>query len=292
MTRYSGTDARLGNVSGHQAGGVGNGSAFYMALVGDVEEFEVRAQGDTFDVPSLGNSYPAAIETAKVRPELEVSYHPQNTSFLHTYLIPNSAGNLSSHHMAYYANSADYGILFGALPQRVEVRFAKNSPVTVRFTDIGTNWSTGFQTSTGNFATAVSSTEPMMSEKLTSVRILDGATVIRDMTSLWRRGDFSIDYGTTPQYTGTTVTPSDVLQGVRRVRGSLEVSVNESAKLLPYVTNASYLNVEVGFQNAPMSSCYTFYSSVVRTNSVTVPGTDVQRQRIEFECRFVTRSSL
>lgn len=271
---------------------MGNGSAFYMALVGDIENFEPRGQGDTFDVPSLGNQYLSALEMGRVRPELEATYHPQNTSFLHTYLVPNSGGNLSSHHMAYYSNSADYGILFNALPQRVEVRWAKNSPITVRFTDLGTNWSTGFQTSTGNFSTAVSSTEPMMSEKITSILIKDGSTTIRDMTSLWRSGNFNIDYGTTPTYTGTGVTPSDVLEGLHRVRGALEVSVNESAKLLPYVTNASYLNIEIGFQNAPMSSCYTFYSSVIRANTVNVPGTDTQRQRIEWECRFITRSSL
>ena len=112
------------------------------------------------------------------------------------------------------------------------------------------------------------------------------------MTALWRRGGFTIDYKTEQIFTGTGVTPTDVLEGVREVKGNLEISVNESTKMMSYVTNGSCLNIEIGFMNAPMSSCYTFYSSVIRMNSVTVPGTDVQRQRIEWTSKYVTRSSL
>ncbi len=285
LTRYSGLDARIGNLS-TLAG------PYNLELIGDVENFDVLAEGDTTNIPNLGNPYLADIVMAKVRPQLRMRFHPQNTSYLHNYLIVQTGTNVSSHIMAYYANSADYGILFGAVPNRVEISFAKNTPVTVDAALFGTNWSTGLQTSAGNFSKAVSSTTPMMSEQMTSVKIYDGGTLLRDFTDLWRRGSFSIDYGATQAFAGTGVTPGDVLEGVRMVRGNVEVSVNESRKLLSYVTNASVLNVELGFQCAPMSSCYTFLSSIIRTTTVTVPGVDVQRQRIEWETRYVTRSSL
>lgn len=285
ITRYSGLEARLGNLS-TLAG------PYNIELVGDIEEFDVEATGESIDQPNLGNPYLKSLDIGRVRPSLRVRYHPQNTSFLHNYLIVQTGANLSAHIMAYYANSAEYGILFNAIPSNVEVSFAKNTPVTVEFTDFGTNWSTGLQTSKGNFSKAVSSTEPMISEQITSVRILDGATLLRDFTDQWRSGAFSIDYKTKYIHTGITNTPSDVLEGVRKVSGNIVVSVNESAKLTSYVTNASVLNIEIGFQNAPMSSCYTFHSSIIRTIRRTIPGIDYQVQRIEFESKYVTRSSL
>jgi len=285
MTRYSGINARIGVQSADT-------SPYNIELIGDVENFEVRGRGTALQIPSLGNPYLSAIETGTVRPELELRFHPQNTSYLHTYLIVQTGNNLSSHRVAYYSNSADYGVLFGALPMQVEVNFGKNAPVMVRTTLLGTNWSTGLQTSTGNFSKAVSSTEPIMSEQLTSFRLLDGGTARRDLTSLWRRGAFTVNYKTVPVFTGVGVTPTDVLEGVREVNGWAELSVNESTKLLPYVTNASVLNVELGFQVAPMSTCYTFHSATFTLNTVTVPGVDIQRQRFEWQTRYVTRSSL
>ena len=285
MVRYSGLDARLGNLS-TLAG------PYNLELIGDVEDFEVLGQGETVNVPNLGNAYLTGLTMGKVRPQLKFNYHPQNTSYLHNYLIVQTGGTLSGHNMAYYANSADYGVIFNCKPSTVEVSFAKNSPVMVRTTLYGTNWSTGLQTSTGNFSNAVSSTEPMMSEQVTSVKIYDGATLIRNYTDLWRRGSFTIDYKTEQTFTGTDLTPSDVLEGVREIKGTLELSVNESTKLMSYVTNGSVLNLEIGFQCAPMSSCYCFLSSIIRANTVQVPGTDVQRQRLEWATRYVTRSSM
>ena len=263
-----------------------------MELIGDVQEGVINSPGETFTVPALGNTYNAAVEISNVKPGLTLTYHPQNTSYLHNYLIVQTGNTLTKHYVAYLANSADYGILFNAMPNTVTVSFAKNSPVTVKAALLGTNWSTGLQTSAGNFSKAISSTEPMMSEQMTSVKLNDGGTTRRDLTTLWRKGEFTINYGVTQTLTGTGITPTDILQGVRSVKGNIEVSVNESGPVRDYVLNASYLNVEIGFQAAPMSTCYTCYSSTIHVNTVTIPGTGVQRQLIEFESKYVTRSSL
>lgn len=288
--RYTGVQARIGNVSKHV--NASSLSEYNIELIGDVAEFEVRGQADVMTVPGLGNAYLSAIETARVRPELDITFHPQNTSYLHSYLIVQTGNNLTSHFVSYFANSADYGILWNGKPVRVEVTWAKNTPITVRANLIGTNWTMGLNTSAGNYLAAVSSTEPIMSEQMTVLKFRDGATWYRDMTDLWRRGSFTIDYKTVPVFTGTGIMPSDVLEGAREVRGMVEVSMNESATLMPYVINASVLNVEVGFGVAPMSTTYFFYSSRIRVISVTVPGTDFQRQRIEWNAKYITRSSL
>lgn len=277
----------MNNISGLSA--ANNSVSYVHGIIGDVAEFEVLGRGETFDVPSLGNPYLAAIEVARVRPEINITYHPQNMSFLTTHLIVQTGNSLTAQALAYYANSADYGILVNAMPSRVEVRCGLNQPLVVRANEVGTNWTTGLQTSATGFTVYASS--PILHDKVTSVKVLDGATELRDFTSLWRSFDFTVDYRTVPIYTGVGITPSDVLEGVRGVTGRIEVSVNESAPLLPYVTNASVLNIQIGIMKHPMSATFTFYSSVVRTNTVSVPGVDVQRQRFEWACRTVNWSA-
>ena len=283
MPRYNGLEARLGNTS--------IATPYNQETIGDIVTFEVNGQGEDINIPRLGIPYNQDVELTRVRPELSLTYHPQNTSYLHNYLIVQTGNNIATHVMGYYNNSSDMGVLLNAKPVTVDVAWELNRPLVVKATLLGTNWTTGLVNSKGNFSATTSSTEPMTNIKVMELQILDGATVIRDLSTIWRRGGFNINYNTEPVWTGTGVTPSDVVEGVRGVRGNVELSVNESTKLLSYVTNASYLNIKVGFSD-PMSSTYTFFSSVIRINTVTVQGVDVQRQRLEWSCRYITRSSM
>ncbi len=285
MVRYSGLDARLGNCS--LTGGIYN-----QEMVGEVEEFEASGQGETYTVPDLGNYYNRGLEASLVRPELSMTYHPQNTSFLHNYLISQTGTAPTATMMSYFANSADQHLLTGALVSRVEVECDRNGPVTVRANMLGLNWSTGLNNSWGNYSKTVGSTPSQDPLNITYVGLYDGAVQVRDLSTLWRRWNFAIDYGARHIHTGTGIQPTDVLPGVKGVSGTIECSLTNASNFMQYVMNGSVLNVHIGCQWAPMSSHYVFYSSVIRANAIRVPGVDVERVRVEFESKYVTRSSL
>lgn len=280
MVRYSGLNARINNAST-------NGS---HALIGDVLNFDVNGRGDTYSVPNIGNPYNTAIEMGTVRPELQIEYHPQNTSFLHNYLFVQTGNCLSSFHISYYANSADYGLLVDAKTANVEMRCNRNDPITVRATIYGLQWSSWTQTSTGSFL--VSSTAPCNALSVSELKFKTAAADIIDLVSLWRRWRLSVNYRTEPIFTGTTILPTDVLEGIRDVEGEVEWSMTNVSNPRPFIQNASFGDVVIGIMNAPMSSCYTVQSAVLRTAVVRVAGTDVQVYRTEFHGKMLTRSSL
>lgn len=283
MVRYTGIQAKLNNLSA-------SGGAYVSALVGDVINFDVQGQGDTYQQPNLGNPWYTDIGMSLLRPTLQLTYHPQNTSFLHSYLIVQTGCNLSSCLMGYYANSADYGVLVYAMPSRVELRQERNQPLTVRATLLGLQWSTGINTSSASFV--VSSTEPPVATDVTEVKLLDAAVEVRDLSTLWRRWSFTLDYRTQQIHSGTGVLPTDVLEGVHDVNGEIEYSLTNASQILQYAQNASVLNVKLAIQAAPMSSCYYVYSAVIRDSITRVEGVGVQIGRISFHGKFVTRSSM